>query len=268
MRVGRESKALGARWTSKEPRPLLLGHRGARHAAPENTFAAFDLALAEGAEGVELDVRMNRSGEVIVLHDGDLRRVTSGADQRKLSGLTNADCEKVRLTQGERLPTLREVLQWSRRHGALVNIEIKADDPRAWFLVRQVARLTREAEDLRELLLVSCFNPALAWAFQQLAPEISAAWLVDSPALSRAPLRWLRPWAALHPSEKLLNGPRAKQWRDAGLRLHVWTVNEPARAVELAKQGVEVLISDNPARLREALLTQEATTSALPSGAG
>jgi glycerophosphoryl diester phosphodiesterase len=260
MRVGREPKLLGPRWASKERRPILLGHRGARHAAPENTFAAFDLALAEGAEGIELDVRMNRSGDVIVLHDGDLRRVTDGADVRKLSSLSSEECEKVRLSQGERLPSLRDVLEWSRRHEALVNVEIKADDPRAWLLVRQVARLTREAEDLRELLLVSCFNPALAWAFQQLAPEIATAWLVDSPALARAPLRWLRPWAALHPSEKLVHGPRAQQWRDAGLRLHVWTVNEPARALELAKLGVDTLISDNPARLRAALLAAASPT--------
>jgi glycerophosphoryl diester phosphodiesterase len=110
-------------------------------------------------------------------------------------------------------------------------------------------------------LLVSCFNPALAWAFQQLAPRIATAWLVESPALARAPLRWLRPWAALHPSQKLLNGPRLQEWRDAGLRLHVWTVNEPERAVELAKAGVEVLISDNPARLREALLASSLTAA-------
>jgi glycerophosphoryl diester phosphodiesterase len=259
MRVGREPKLLGPRWTSKEPRPLLLGHRGARYTAPENTFAAFDLALAEGAEGIELDVRMNKSGEVVVLHDGDLRRVTDGADARRLSALSSDECKRLRLTQGERLPSLVEVLEWSRRHGALVNVEIKADDPRAWLLVRQVARLTRAAEDLRELLLVSCFNPALAWAFQQLAPEIATAWLVDSSALARAPLRWLRPWAALHPSEKLLNGPRAEQWRAAGLRLHVWTVNDPARALELARLGVEALISDNPGQLRAALLAEPRT---------
>lgn len=261
MRVGREPKLLGASWSSKEPRPLLLGHRGARHAAPENTFAAFDLALSEGAEGIELDVRMNKSGQVIVLHDADLRRVTSGADARRLSSLSSDDCRAVRLARGERLPTLSEVLDWSRRHNALVNVEIKADDPRAWLLVRQVARELKAAEDLRELLLVSCFNPALAWAFQQLAPEVATAWLVESSALARAPLRWLRPWAALHPSEKLLTGPRVQEWRKAGLRLHVWTVNEPARALELAALGIEVLISDNPGRLRAALL-QAATPAA------
>jgi glycerophosphoryl diester phosphodiesterase len=263
MRVGREPRLVGPSWTSKEPRPVLLGHRGARHAAPENTFAAFDLALSEGAEGIELDVRLNKSGEVIVLHDADLKRVTGGADARKLSGLSSDDCRAVRLAQGERLPTLSEVLDWSRRHGALVNVEIKADEPRAWILVRQVARLLRGAEDLRELLLVSCFNPAMAWAFQQLAPELATAWLVESPALARAPLRWLKPWAALHPSHKLLNELRLEEWRKAGLRLHVWTVNEPERAVELAKAGVEVLISDNPARLREALLAQPTTSPAV-----
>jgi glycerophosphoryl diester phosphodiesterase len=50
-------------------RPLVLGHRGARHAAPENTLRAFELARTEGADGVELDVRIDANGEVIVLHD-------------------------------------------------------------------------------------------------------------------------------------------------------------------------------------------------------
>jgi glycerophosphoryl diester phosphodiesterase len=261
MPVGREPRLVGPSWSSKESRPVLLGHRGARHAAPENTFAAFDLALSEGAEGIELDVRMNKSGEVIVLHDADLRRVTNGADTRKLSALSSDECRAVRLARGERLPTLSEVLDWSRRHGALVNVEIKADEPRAWLLVRQVARQLQAAGDLRELLLVSCFNPALAWAFQQLAPEVATAWLVESPSLARAPLRWLRPWAALHPSQKLLSGPRLQEWHNAGLRLHVWTVNEPQRALELAKAGVEVLISDNPGRLRTTLLAAATATA-------
>lgn len=254
MQVGYAATSLGPSWRSREPRPVLLGHRGARHAAPENTFAAFDLALAEGAEGVELDVRMNRSGEVIVLHDADLRRVTGGTDRRKLSELSSDQCRGVRLEGGEPLPTLSAVLDWARRHGALVNVEIKGDDPRAWLLVRQVARLTRDAVDLRERLLVSCFNPALAWAHRQLAPEVPVAWLVEAAMLASAPLGWLRTWSALHPSDALLDDERLGRFRSGGLRLHVWTVNEPERARALASHGVEALISDNPGRLREALL--------------
>ena len=74
----------------KGKRPWVLGHRGARHAAPENTLRAFDLALREGAEGVELDVRLDGSGRVVVLHDPDLSRVSSGSDQRLTHELSAA----------------------------------------------------------------------------------------------------------------------------------------------------------------------------------
>jgi glycerophosphoryl diester phosphodiesterase len=63
-------------------RPFVLGHRGARHAAPENTQRAFELALAEGADGIELDVRLDRDGRVIVLHDRTLARVSAGQETR------------------------------------------------------------------------------------------------------------------------------------------------------------------------------------------
>ena len=63
------SSAVIAGWRRSRDRPFVLGHRGARHAAPENTLAAFDLAMTEGADGVELDVRLDGDGRVIVLHD-------------------------------------------------------------------------------------------------------------------------------------------------------------------------------------------------------
>src|SRR3954469_22392426 len=74
--------ALSAWQRPEGVRPFVLGHRGARHAAPENTLAAFELARKEGADGVELDVRLDGSGRVIVLHDPTLARVTGGAEVR------------------------------------------------------------------------------------------------------------------------------------------------------------------------------------------
>jgi glycerophosphoryl diester phosphodiesterase len=62
--------------------PLVLGHRGARHAAPENTHAAFELSRHEGGAGVELDVRLVKTGQIVVLHDPTLGRVTGNADRR------------------------------------------------------------------------------------------------------------------------------------------------------------------------------------------
>src|SRR5512147_1098251 len=109
-------------------RPLVLGHRGASAAAPENTLAAFRLAMEQGADGVELDVHRCATGEVVVIHDEDARR-TAGADLRvaasPLAALRALDAGGWRgeRFQGERIPLLAEVLE--ALPGALVNVELK-----------------------------------------------------------------------------------------------------------------------------------------------
>lgn len=241
-----------------QARPLLLGHRGARHAAPENTFAAFDLALAEGADGVELDVRLNASGDVIVCHDLTLERVTEGRDKRALHDLSTRECNAVRLAQGERLPHLVDVIAWAERRGACVNVEIKADGERRRRLVRAVARLT-EAHADSENLLVSCFNPIIVQLHGLFAPSIPTAWLVDSPLLCRVPLLAHAGSAAIHPKESLINAETLGLWKRQGFRVHTWTVNDPARARELAELGVDCLITDRPLAILQALAAEVAT---------
>jgi glycerophosphoryl diester phosphodiesterase len=230
----------------------LLGHRGARHAAPENTFAAFNLALEEGADGVELDVRLNASGDVIVCHDLTLERVTEGRDRRALHELTTRECDAVRLQKDERLPHLVDVLDWAERHGACVNVEIKADGRRRRKLVRAVARLT-EAHADSENLLVSCSNPVVVQLHGLLAPSIPTAWLVDSPLLCRMPLLPHAGSAAIHPNHSLITADSLAMWKRQGFRVHTWTVNDVERALELARLGVDCLISDNPGKLKHAL---------------
>lgn len=243
---------LGARWTVPPDRPLILGHRGARHAAPENTFAAFDLALAEGAEGIELDVRMNASGEVVVCHDVTLERVTEGRDKRAVHELTSRECDAVRLAGEERLPRLADVLVWAKRHQACVNVELKADGRRRRDLVRAVAELTRQP-GRPELVLVSCFNAAMIAGHAVLAPKVPSAWLVESPRLAMlAPLVWTGN-TAVHPKATLVTAERVARWKSWGRRVHVWTVNDVESARELAAVGVDCLISDCPGKLREAL---------------
>ncbi|MEY4549310.1 MAG: hypothetical protein RL685_5505 [Pseudomonadota bacterium] len=254
---------LRARWVASRTRPLLLGHRGARHAAPENTFAAFNLALEEGADGVELDVRLNASGDVIVCHDLTLERVTEGRDSRALHELTTRECDAVRLAKDERLPHLVDVLDWAERHGACVNVEIKSDGQRRRKLVRAVARLTEARAD-SENLLVSCFNPIVVQLHGLLAPSIPTAWLVDSPLLSRMPLLPHSGSAAIHPKESLINAESLALWKRQGFRVHTWTVNDPERACELARLGVDCLISDNPGALKHALAGASSPQHSVP----
>src|SRR6266542_5407411 len=119
----------GPRPPRAEGRPLVLGHRGASAEAPENTLASFRLALAQGADGVELDVRRCATGEVVVVHDEDLSRV-GGAPLRvadsPLGALRAVDLgawagERFR---GERIPLLAEVLE--ALPAAIVNVELKS----------------------------------------------------------------------------------------------------------------------------------------------
>lgn len=243
---------LSDRWFSKGARPLLLGHRGARHAAPENTFAAFELALEEGAEGVELDVRLNAHGEVIVCHDVTLERVTSGRDKRPIHALSSADCDGVLLDGGEPLPRLSAVLDWAERKGACVNVEIKSDGRRRRELVSAVAALLERRARPSDFL-VSCFNPLVVLVHRLRARNVPTAWLVHERDHARASTLLPVGSSAVHPHESLVTAERVRRWKAAGQRIHVWTVNDPARAVELARLGVDALISDNPAALRRAL---------------
>ncbi len=243
---------LSERWTPPAGRPLLLGHRGARHAAPENTFAAFDLALREGAEGIELDVRLNASGDVIVCHDVTLERVTNGRDRRAIHELSSAECKGVRLAGDEPLPFLKDVLDWSGRHGACVNVELKMDGHRRPALVRRVAELTRSHASPGDVL-ISSFNPLAVLGHRALAPHVASAWLLASPSAAELPWLAYAGGTALHPHHALITASRLQRWKACVARVHTWTVNDPSRARELAALGVDCLITDNPGVLRSAL---------------
>ena len=241
--------ALSPRWTPPATRPLLLGHRGARHAAPENTHAAFQLALDEGAEGVELDVRLNASGDVIVCHDVTLERVTEGRDRRAIHELSSEQCRAVRLAGGEPLPFLPDVLDWADRNDACVNVELKEDVHQRRALVAAVARLTRPRA-ARGNVLISSFNALVVLGHRALAPRVPSAWLLESEQALRLPILSRLGSVALHPRHTLIDAPRLAAWKRHVARVHTWTVNDPQRARELAALGVDCLITDNPALLR------------------
>jgi glycerophosphoryl diester phosphodiesterase len=122
-------------------RPYVYGHRGTRRGAPENTLRAIEIAIAQGAEGIELDVRLCGSGEVIVLHDPDLQRV---AGVPLLAAASNyralAACD---LGDGARVPLLDDALSLVLRAGLFLNVELKADVPDAAALVAAVLERVR-----------------------------------------------------------------------------------------------------------------------------
>lgn len=256
-------------------RPFVFGHRGARHAAPENTLAAFALALEEGADGVELDVRLDRDRDVVVAHDATLTRVTDGRDTRRVDELSRGDLDGVDVGGGERIPALRSVLEFCRQRALRVNVELKSDlnppgrgqlsklgdalSAQHIALIRGCAREAARIPNADGLILFSSFNPLLVSALRRAAPQIPAAWLVHDQqrvmlelARRRAP-RVLTRLGAVHPQHTLATAKNISAWHSQGALVNVWTVNETDQATALADRGVDGLISDRPGRVLCAL---------------
>jgi glycerophosphoryl diester phosphodiesterase len=231
----------------------MFGHRGASALETENTVAAFTRAMADGADGVELDVQRCASGEVVVFHDGDLARLAGRSG--RISETPWRLLRKVQLRGGGTVPTLDEVLA-ALPSPALVNIEIKCDgflpgSCRA--LVDAVADVVDRA-DARGRVLISSFHPAAVWYWQRLRPMVPVGLLFErSRRFSRRwPLRTsclaplLRP-LALHPEDVLCSPENVAFWRGQGFALNVWTVDHPQRMAGLAAMGVAGIITNNPA---------------------
>jgi glycerophosphoryl diester phosphodiesterase len=240
-------------------RPLVLGHRGASAEAPENTLAAFRLALEQGADGVELDVWRCATGEVVVAHDEDARRV-AGVDLRvpdsPLAALRALDVGawKGDRFRGERMPLLAEAL--AALPGAVLNVELKSrsrDVRLAAAAARAIAAAGAEGR-----VIVSSFDWRLVVAFRHAAPEIPVGLLFERAAAWQARLaiatRLLGP-SAVHPERALVTPERARAWAARGLAVNVWTVDDPGEARGLAALGAAAIITNVPGRIARAVRT-------------
>jgi len=258
---------------------LVFGHRGACAYAPENTLAAFKLALEMGADGIELDVTLTQDGVPVIIHDGAVDRTTNGKglinqmayDQVKQLDAGSWFNEKFR---GEKIPTLEQVLTEIAPRG-IVNIELKTESLRPWpahsenlsqaqraklsiqvffglfenskleAAVAQVVAQTRTADRV----LISCFNPFFLNRMQTLAPHLKRGYLYASFLPIFIARGWLLPLAqpnALHPNAAMVTPAYATRAKRKGYPLNVWTVDDPAEMKRLADLGVNSIMTNKP----------------------
>ena len=232
----------------------MLGHRGARHAAPENTLAAFELARREGAVGTELDVQLTRDGKLVVVHDFALTRVTGGRDRRVVAQLTSTELERVRVDGNQPIPSLEAVIDWARSHGLLLNIELKSARAMRDRIAEATVDLLRAYPDAERWACISSFHPILVQRCSRALPQVQAALLVgqNHPCLLRP--RWLDALGAraVHPqAELLLRRPHIRERVGEQRQVNCWTVNDVHTALQLARLGVHALITDCPKKLLE-----------------
>jgi glycerophosphoryl diester phosphodiesterase len=228
-------------------RPLVLGHRGASAAAPENTLAAFARAREMGADGVELDVRRTADDVLVVHHDAQ----ADGAGV--IRTMTFADLRAARAD----LPTLDEALDACR--GLLVNTEVKClpwepdPDPDGAVVRATIDAIARTATQA----VLSSFDLNAVDLAREYAPAVETGWLThgqDVVAAARIAADhghvWLNPDVR---AARLGGADGIGAAHAAGLRVSVWTVDDLDDARTLAADGVDILITNSPDRLIAAL---------------
>jgi glycerophosphoryl diester phosphodiesterase len=157
---------------------IVIAHRGASSYAPENTFAAFDLALDMGASHIELDVHVTADGHLVVIHDDTVDRTTNGSGpvashtRASLKALDAGSWFDPRFA-GERIPTFDEVLERYKGR-AHIHTEIKGRSPN---LSRQTVDLVRR-HGMTEHITVTSFQRAPLEETRAYAPELPTGWLV------------------------------------------------------------------------------------------
>ncbi|WP_420627499.1 glycerophosphodiester phosphodiesterase [Candidatus Leptofilum sp.] len=238
-------------WSSGK-RPFIIGHRGASAEAPENTLAAFVLAQAQGADGIELDVQLSADGWPVVIHDGKLDRTTDG--RGRVQDFAVAELQTFDAGQGQPVPTLDEVFV-TLGPNFLYNVELKTAAWRDTGLATAVAERI-EAHNMARQTVVSSFNPlAVRYARRHLT---HSTWVAHLSYKSGFKFKHsLIPVQAVHPYYKMVNANYMAWAQQNGWGVNVWTVDDPTEAQRLAELGVHGIITNKPKLIREALFGHE-----------
>jgi glycerophosphoryl diester phosphodiesterase len=236
-------------------RPLVIAHRGASAEAPENTIAAFELALAQGADGIELDVHLSSDEQPVVIHDFTLERTTDGdgsVSQRSVRELKRLDAGAWhdRRFRGQRVQTLQEVLERFRDR-ARFWIELRGGSAVYPGIEERVVSMI-EIYDVVDRAFVQSFDLATIGRVRALNRDVRVGALVAQAPLDTDLLR-AEAADAICPGEHLVTPEMLADIRRAERACYVWTVNEPAQMDRLVEWGVSGIITDRPGLLKARL---------------
>jgi len=234
------------------PRPTIFAHRGASAHAPENTLAAFELALAQGADGIELDAKLSADGHVVIIHDATVDRTTDRQGRVKdmsLAELRSLDAGGFFAEQyhGEKVPTLEEVFETLGKR-IFVNVELTNYNTPGDYLVESVCMLVKKCGLQKQVLFSSFFASNLSKA-RGLLPEVPRGLLAFNGLLGA----WARSFGfafgryqALHPNLKDVTPQQVQRVHRLKRRVHVWTVNTAEDMRRLFNWDVDAIFTDDP----------------------
>lgn len=249
-------------------KPLIIAHRGASELAPENTLAAFQKAIEDGAEGIEFDVRLTKDGIPIVFHDEDLLRIAGKEfpvehlyteELQKIdvgSWFNLENSEKAQsIFSNERISTLEQTLDFLKDYKGIIYIELKSEASEIKHLSKAVCKLIKNSNLLSQIIVKS-FNLDAIPIIQKHCPNVKTAALfaLKIMILLRKEKRLINiakelnvDFLSLHFS--LATGNLMKKAEQQNLKAAIWTVDNPRWVKRSLKLGIEHIITNNPARL-------------------
>ncbi len=230
---------------------LVIAHRGASGHAPENTLAAFKRAVGLGATFIETDLQLTRDSRFVAMHDGTVNRTTNG--QGKVHDMTMAELRRLDAGSwfgsefaGERIPTLDEILEFSKKHDVVFYLELKPGG--SWGGEHALVGALRESGEIPRAVVIS-FDADILARLRQIEPTLMTGLLYDGQI--EEPLKKALEVGArqLAVRSDLVTPALLKDARKRDLQVVCWTVNHPAHIRMLMAAGVDGIMSDYPDRL-------------------
>ena len=251
--------------------PLIIGHRGASAHAPENTLAAFQMAIDAGADGIEFDVQLARDGVPVVIHDATLKR--TGLRPENVAELTSKQLGKIDVGSWfnakypkradaaysqETVATLVQVLELCRDFDGLIYIELKVNVPEYISLATAVCDVIRDSPRLSQMIVKS-FKLAAIPQVRYLLPEVQTAALFEPSIMTilrrrKYIIAMALEFGAHHISlhHSLVTRKFVSLATEAGMPVTIWTADNPRWVKRCRKLGIGALITNDPAKLTAA----------------
>lgn len=232
-----------------------IAHRGASGHAPENTLAAFKLAVEMGAQFIETDLQLTRDARIVAVHDATVNRTTNG--RGRVGGMSLAEIRGLdagawflsdhgRSFKGERVPTLDEILKFSTESDVPFYLELKPTE--SWGMEMSLAGALTSTNEIARALVIS-FDAGALVSLRRTAPMAMMGLLTEKPTQKTVEQAIEIGARQILPKAKAVTPEFVAAAKGQGLGVVAWTANEPDEMRELIAAGVDGIITDYPDRL-------------------
>jgi glycerophosphoryl diester phosphodiesterase len=238
---------------AKKGKTLVIGHRGALGYAPENTMVSFEKGLACGADMLELDIHVSADGELVVMHDSEVDRTTDGHGPIEVMTLAqikklNAGARFGEKFYGERVPTLREVLDWSKDKIPFA-IEIKGDPFPTPGVEEKLVAMLHEYDLIDDTIVISFHHSSIA-RLKRIEPALATGILLMGELADPVSAARAVGAESIRPGWQYWTADAVRKVGEAGLFTSTWNADNEAVMERLLPMGLASIGSNYPDRLR------------------